>query len=372
MLNYILKRLGMGVLTVWFIATATFVAMHLVPGNPLAQEKAVNLVIRANLEKQYGLDKPVIEQYILYMKNMLHGDMGISYTQENRYVIDIIREHFPVSATLGLLSLFFATIGGVLFGAITAISRNRWPDHLIIVFVILGISVPNFVFAALGQLLILKLNAWAGFNVLPIAGWDSFSAMLIEDFGKELPGGARSYLDRICAASSRMGSLIDHLLELSRMSRTELKLEGINLSELAVHVLDMYQETDPQRCVETKVTESIRVLGDLSLMRLLLENLLGNAWKYTSKKPAARIEFGMTQVAGEEAFFVRDNGVGFDMAYEQKLFGIFERLHGTEFEGAGIGLATSQRIVKRHGGKIWAEGTVGEGATFYFSLPVFF
>jgi len=206
----------------------------------------------------------------------------------------------------------------------------------------------------------------------PLRHINSFSAMLIEDFGKELPSDARSYLDRICAASSRMGSLIDHLLELSRMSRTELKLEGIDLSELAVHVLDMFHETDPQRCVETRVTESIHVLGDLSLMRLLLENLLGNAWKYTSKKPAARIEFGMTQVAGEEAFFVRDNGVGFDMAYEQKLFGIFERLHGTEFEGAGIGLATSQRIIKRHGGKIWAEGKVGEGATFYFSLPVFF
>lgn len=206
----------------------------------------------------------------------------------------------------------------------------------------------------------------------PLRHINSFSAMLIEDFGTELPSGARSYLDRICAASSRMGSLIDHLLELSRMNRTELKLEGIDLSELAMHVLDMFHETDPQRLVETRVTESIRVLGDLSLLRLLLENLLGNAWKYTSKKPAARIEFGMTYVAGEEAFFVRDNGVGFDMAYEQKLFGIFERLHGTEFEGAGIGLATSQRIIKRHGGKIWAEGKVDEGATFYFSLPVFF
>jgi ABC-type dipeptide/oligopeptide/nickel transport system permease component len=130
---------------------------------------------------------------------MLHGDFGISYTQENRFVKDIIREHFPVSATLGLLSLFFATLGGVLFGAITAICRNRWPDHLIMVFVILGISVPNFVFAALGQLLLLKLNAWAGTTVLPIAGWDGFGSMLMPSLVLGL--GTMAYLTRLMRAT---------------------------------------------------------------------------------------------------------------------------------------------------------------------------
>ncbi len=199
MLSYIVKRFGMGVLTIWFIATATFVAMHLVPGNPLAQEKAVNPVIRANLEKQYGLDKPVTTQYIIYITNMLHGDFGISYTQENRFVKDIISEHFPVSAELGLLSLFFATLGGVLFGAITALSRNRWPDHLIMVFVILGVSVPNFVFAALGQLLILKLNGWTGTTILPIAGWDGFGSMLMPSLVLGL--STMAYLTRLMRAT---------------------------------------------------------------------------------------------------------------------------------------------------------------------------
>ena len=179
MLNYILKRLGMGMLTIWFIATATFAAMHMVPGNPLANEKATNAVIRANLERKYGLDKPVLTQYVIYMGNMLKGDFGIAFSEENRSVNDIIRETFPVSATLGVLSLFFATAGGVLWGALTAIYRNRWPDYLIMFLVILGISVPSFVFAGLSQYLILHVNKWAGMSVLPVAGWGSFRAMLV-------------------------------------------------------------------------------------------------------------------------------------------------------------------------------------------------
>ena len=179
MLSYILKRLGMGVLTVWFIATATFAAMHLVPGNPLANEKATNAVIRANLERQYGLDQPVLTQYVIYMGNMLKGDFGIAFSEENRSVNDIIRETFPVSATLGLLSLLFATAGGVMWGALTAIYRNRWPDYLIMFLVILGISVPSFVFAGLSQFAILHLNKWTGVSLLPVAGWGSFRAMLV-------------------------------------------------------------------------------------------------------------------------------------------------------------------------------------------------
>jgi len=206
----------------------------------------------------------------------------------------------------------------------------------------------------------------------PLRHINSFSAMLIEDYGGNLPQEAHGYLDRIRSATSRMGALIDHLLELSRVSRTEIRLDSVDLSDLALQVLRMYQETEPLRCVEISVAESITVLGDRPMLRQLLENLLGNAWKYTSRKPSARIEFGMTHVAGEEAFFVGDDGAGFDMAYGQRLFNAFERLHGPEFEGVGIGLATAQRIIKRHGGKIWAEGRVGEGATFYFTLPVYY
>ena len=206
----------------------------------------------------------------------------------------------------------------------------------------------------------------------PLRHINSFSAILIEDYGADLPSEARGYLDRVCAASNTMGKLIDHLLELSQMGRTEIKLEAVNLSEMAVQVLGTYQEADSQRCLEAKVAEGAVVWGDRVMLGLLLDNLLGNAWKYTSKKPTARIEFGRAQVRGEEAFFVRDDGAGFDMAYQQRLFCAFERLHGTEFEGVGIGLATSQRIIKRHGGNIWAEGKVDEGATFYFTLPVYY
>ena len=149
MLRYTLKRLVQGVITVWFIATATFIAMHNVPGDPLANEKAVTAEIRANLEAKYGLDKSPTEQYVIYMGNLLKGDFGISFTQQNREVNDIIREHFPVSATLGILAIVFAGLGGVLWGALTALYRNRLPDIVIMFLVILGISVPSFVVAAM-------------------------------------------------------------------------------------------------------------------------------------------------------------------------------------------------------------------------------
>ena len=151
MLKYILKRVLSGVVTVWFIATATFMAMHAVPGDPLSSEKEVSPEIRKNLEIKYGLDKPVITQYFIYLGNMLKGDFGISFTQQNRMVNDIIREHFPVSAILGVLAILFAALGGVLWGALTALYRNKLPDIIIMLLVILGVAVPGFVFAALAQ-----------------------------------------------------------------------------------------------------------------------------------------------------------------------------------------------------------------------------
>lgn len=206
----------------------------------------------------------------------------------------------------------------------------------------------------------------------PLRHINSFSAILREEYGAQIPREGIECLDRICTASGKMGALIDDLLELSRVSRTGIDPQPVNLSELAAQILRMYQETDPHRIVKTSIVKEVMVLGDPTLLRQLLDNLLGNAWKYTSKKPSALIEFGVAQFAGEEAFYVRDDGVGFDMLYKKKLFTAFERLHGSEFHGTGIGLATSQRIIKRHGGNLWAEGKVGEGATFYFTLPVYY
>lgn len=179
MLKYTIKRIISGLVTVFFIATFTFFAMHFVPGDPLSTGKAMTPEIRANLEAKYGLDKPVMVQYGRYLTNMLKGDFGISFTQENRSVNDIIKEHFPISAVLGVLALVIATIGGILFGAITAIFRNRAPDHVIMFMVILFVSVPSFVFAAMGQYLITEVNKALGYSVLPVAGWGTIKHMIM-------------------------------------------------------------------------------------------------------------------------------------------------------------------------------------------------
>ena len=199
MASYILKRLLQGVITVWFIATATFAAMHAVPGDPLSNEKAVTAEIRANLEAKYGLDKPVLAQYGIYLKNLVQGDFGISFTQQNREVNDIIREHFPVSATLGILAIVFAALGGVLWGALTALYRNRLPDFIIMFLVILFISVPSFVIAALSQLLLVKTNDLLGFSLLPVAGWGTMRHMLIPALVLGL--GTMAYLTRLMRSS---------------------------------------------------------------------------------------------------------------------------------------------------------------------------
>jgi ABC-type dipeptide/oligopeptide/nickel transport system permease component len=198
-LPYIGKRLAQGVITVWFIATATFIAMHAVPGDPLSGERLANARIRANLEARYGLDKPLLEQYGIFMGGMLRGDFGISFAQENRRVNDIIREHFPVSATLGLLALAFAAFGGIVWGALTATYRNRLPDVVIMFFVILGISVPSFVVAALSQLAIVNLNSFLGFSLLPVAGWGTFWHMLVPSMVLGL--STMAYLTRLMRSS---------------------------------------------------------------------------------------------------------------------------------------------------------------------------
>ena len=203
----------------------------------------------------------------------------------------------------------------------------------------------------------------------PLRSIDGFSLALMEDHAAKLDPEARDYLQRVRAATKRMAQLIDDLLALSRVSRTELVRTKVDLSEAARTVAAELQKTQPDRQALFVIADGLNVEGDPHLLRIVLDNLLGNAWKFTAKRDGARIEFGSVGENGTRQFFIRDNGAGFDMSYAHKLFGAFQRLHANEeFAGTGIGLATVQRIINRHGGRISAEGVVGEGATFRFSL----
>ncbi len=204
----------------------------------------------------------------------------------------------------------------------------------------------------------------------PLRSIDGFSHVLLEDYQGKLDATGKNYLERIRKATQHMGNLIDDLLKLSRITQSGLHEETINLSEMIQKIAQTYKKSTPGRTVKTVIQEGIIVQGDPDLMQIALTNLIDNAWKFTGKQKHPRIEFGTTLQENEKIFFVRDNGVGFDMSYVGKLFGAFQRLHTTdEFTGTGIGLATVQRIINRHEGKIWAEGEVGKGATFYFTLP---
>lgn len=203
----------------------------------------------------------------------------------------------------------------------------------------------------------------------PLRAIEGFSQALLEDYLDRLDEVGQDYLRRVQAASRKMGQLISDLLKLSRLTRGEMYREQVDLSAMATEIAAEIRATQPERQAEFVIAPGLTVYGDARLLRVALENLLNNAWKFTSKRPIARIEFGVREVSGERAFFVADNGAGFDMAYAHKLFGAFQRLHSlAEFEGTGIGLATVQRVIHRHGGRIWAEGQVGVGATFYFTL----
>lgn len=203
----------------------------------------------------------------------------------------------------------------------------------------------------------------------PLRSIDGFSQALLEDYPDRLDEKGKGYLQRVRSAAQRLGVLIDDLLNLSRVTRSEMKRETVDLSVLAQSIADELQETQPERQVDFVIAPGVTASGDSQLVRLLMENLLGNAWKFTGHHPQARIGFGATQSDGKEVFFIRDDGVGFDMTYVDKLFGVFQRLHTVdEFSGTGVGLATVQRIAHRHGGQVWAEGKVEEGATFYFTL----
>jgi signal transduction histidine kinase len=205
----------------------------------------------------------------------------------------------------------------------------------------------------------------------PLRAIDGFSQALLEDYADRLDDQARDHLNRVRAATQRMGHLIDDMLTLSRVTRAEMRRGTVDLSALAADVLAELQKSEPGRKVDWRIESGLVAEGDARQLRVALVNLLGNAWKFTGKTAAARIEFGAMRNADHiMEFFVRDNGVGFDMAYADKLFGAFQRLHlASEFPGTGIGLATVQRIVHRHGGQVRGVGMPGQGATFYFTLP---
>ena len=209
----------------------------------------------------------------------------------------------------------------------------------------------------------------------PLRSIDGFSQALLEDYADKLDDQGRDYLSRVRIGTQRMGHLIDDMIALSHVTRTEMKKETVDLSALAADVLEDLQTSEPERKVDWRIEPGLSASGDKKLLRIVLSNLFGNAWKFTGKTANAKIEFGAASVPdtdntqGAPGFFVRDNGAGYDMSYADKLFGAFQRLHNfSDFPGTGIGLATVQRIIHRHGGRVRAEGAVGQGATFYFTL----
>jgi PAS domain S-box-containing protein len=203
----------------------------------------------------------------------------------------------------------------------------------------------------------------------PLRGIDGWGQALVEDYYEKLDEQGRLYIERVRSETQRMGHLIDDMLQLSRLTRAEMVKKQVDLSALAQDIIERLQQDEPQRKVIFNIQTGVTAEGDTHLLEAVLSNLLGNAFKFTAKRPEARIEFGQTEIQGQHVFFVRDNGAGFDMAYSQKLFGAFQRMHkASEFPGTGIGLATVQRVIHRHGGRVWAEAEVGHGATFFFTL----
>jgi len=203
----------------------------------------------------------------------------------------------------------------------------------------------------------------------PLRVVDGFANIVLEDYGDRLDDLGREHLKRIITAGHRMNSMIDTLLALSRMTSREIERERVDLSQLARELAEELRASDGTRRVQFAIADGQVADGDRTLLRLVLQNLLGNAWKFTAKVPEARVEFGARNEGGQTVYYVRDNGAGFDMRFADKLFGLFQRFHSqNEFPGTGVGLATVQRIVRKHGGRIWAESKPGEGATFFFTL----
>lgn len=204
----------------------------------------------------------------------------------------------------------------------------------------------------------------------PIRVIEGFTKILKEDYGRLLDRVGNDHLERVLGAAARMNAMIDALLALSRLSAQPLARQTVNLSQLAAYVIEDLRRHHPERRVEAIIAPGLQTVGDPTLLRVVLENLLGNAWKYSAQRSVATIEFGRVAEGGRSAFCVADNGAGFDMRFADRLFGVFQRLHSaSDFAGTGVGLASVRRIVQRHGGEIWAEAEPDRGARFYFTLP---
>jgi PAS domain S-box-containing protein len=204
----------------------------------------------------------------------------------------------------------------------------------------------------------------------PVRAIQGFAEIALEEIAANNPAAAAERIDRVIKAGDRMNKLIDAFISLARISRVELRVQTINLSQIAEEIISFLRSAHPDRKVEADIAPGLECRGDERLLRIVLENLLGNAWKFTSRKERPRIEFGARESDGEKVFYVRDNGAGFNRALQHKLFQAFERLHhASQFEGLGVGLSTVQRAVLKHNGRVWAEGEEGEGATFYFTVP---
>jgi light-regulated signal transduction histidine kinase (bacteriophytochrome) len=203
----------------------------------------------------------------------------------------------------------------------------------------------------------------------PIRVVEGFTRIVKEDYGRVLDRIGIDHLDRVLGAAARMNNMIDALLALSQLATQPLARQPVNLSQLAGFVIDDLRRGAPERHVEVQIQPDLIALGDPTLLRVVLENLLGNAWKYSARTSPARIAFGLGSAGGAPSYTVRDNGAGFDMRYADRLFGVFQRLHSaSDFQGTGVGLASVRRIIRRHGGEIWAESEVGRGASFHFTL----
>ena len=204
----------------------------------------------------------------------------------------------------------------------------------------------------------------------PLRSIRGYSEIVLQEFGAKLDGRGEEFLKRSCESAAHMNQLLDDLLRLSVISRGELQREETDISDIAQEIISNLKSAEPSRKLKLKIGRHLKARGDARLLQIALGNLFSNSWKFTGKKPNATIEFDSIQKDGERVFMVRDNGEGFDMEWKHRLFGVFERLHAaSDFPGTGIGLAIVQRVIQRHGGRIWAEGKRGEGATFYFTLP---
>jgi two-component system sensor histidine kinase/response regulator len=304
--------------------------------------------------------KPYDERYLLSRVQFMLLNSELHDREQSGMGVEIYfngRRHFITADRLQILNLLLSTYEA-------AMQRNqelnRAKDELQTVNA--ALEVVNKELEAFSYSVSHDLRA-------PLRTIDGFSQALLEDYVDKLDDEGKDNLQRVCSATKRMGELIDDMLNLSRVSRTEIRLETVDLSAMAQTIVAELRRSQPERQVEFVIADGMVATGDGGLLKAALENLLGNAWKFTGKRSTAKIEFGVTRQDGNLAYFVRDNGAGFDTAYADKLFGAFQRLHGqNEFSGTGIGLATVQRIIHRHGGRIWAEGKPDKGATFYFTL----